>query len=777
MPPWILAITRGKTDMRKVAVAVVALMLALGGLTSAQVVSGGAGGSGGTVRITDGTDTALVNGSGELLVTCSGCSGTGVSHIDDAAFQAATDDVVPIAGKFDDTSPDSVDENDAGIIRMSANRNLFTTIRDAAGNERGANVNASNELLVAVSSIPSHAVTNAGTFATQVTSISAGDNDIGNVDLEIAGTGVSAGNGASGAQTLRVTIADDSTGKIQMWDGTDTALIDGSGNLAVTCSNCSGTGVSVNEDTAFADAAAGTPAYAKRSATPANTSGTDGDWEPLQVNAGRLWVDPSGVTLTVASHAVTNAGTFAVQDSTAQTSLALIDNLPNTIGSTTSGQSGALVLGAVTTSAPTYTTGQSHPLSLDTTGALRVVGSSGTTQYAEDAASASGDSMVFVGGIRRDTTPSSSSGAAGDYSAFNIDSNGRLYTQTVLYNSSGTELSLASDSTLDAAIGTSGPLMVGRGSTATPTAMSADGDATALWVDLNGRVHIKGESTEDTASAGGDPGLVVFAIRDDTLDARSGTEGDYEMFHLNANGALWNIDVNSAALLTSNQLQDDVVGVEDAAETAAGGLSMAGTVRRDTAASSAGTTGDNATLNTDATGRLWVTGAVVEDAAHTSGDLLLAVAGRRIDALAASSGTSGDYETFNMNSRGALWTSQVDPCSSEDKITDPISITTDTVVIAAVASKKNYICAISIVAGAAEIVSITEGTGTVCGTSEAALVGSTTDANGMSFAANGGFAAVGSNSTVVAGKTANVDTCMNVSGSNRVSGFVTYVQR
>lgn len=41
-------------------------------------------------------------------------------------------------------------------------------------------------------------------------------------------------------------------------------------------------------------------------------------------------------------------------------------------GSTTSGQSGQLVQGAVTTSSPTYTTGQTAPLSLDTTGALRI---------------------------------------------------------------------------------------------------------------------------------------------------------------------------------------------------------------------------------------------------------------------------------------------------------------------------------------------------------------------------------------------------------------------
>lgn len=45
--------------------------------------------------------------------------------------------------------------------------------------------------------------------------------------------------------------------------------------------------------------------------------------------------------------------------------------------------------------------------------------------------------------------------------------------------------------------------------------------------------------------------------------------------------------------------------VEDAAETAANPLLGVGLVRRDTPASSAGTTGDNATFNSDATGNLW----------------------------------------------------------------------------------------------------------------------------------------------------------------------------
>lgn len=48
-------------------------------------------------------------------------------------------------------------------------------------------------------------------------------------------------------------------------------------------------------------------------------------------------------------------------------------------GSTTSGENGVLTLGATTTSAPTYTTATSNPLSLTTAGALRIDGS-GSTQ-------------------------------------------------------------------------------------------------------------------------------------------------------------------------------------------------------------------------------------------------------------------------------------------------------------------------------------------------------------------------------------------------------------
>lgn len=92
--------------------------------------------------------------------------------MDDAAFTPGSTRVIMVGAEFDDTSPDSVNEGDGGAVRMSANRNLYITLRDAAGNERGLNIDANGEIQISGSrnplSVNSHHVTNAGTFATQV---------------------------------------------------------------------------------------------------------------------------------------------------------------------------------------------------------------------------------------------------------------------------------------------------------------------------------------------------------------------------------------------------------------------------------------------------------------------------------------------------------------------------------------------------------------------------------------------------------------------------------
>lgn len=65
---------------------------------------------------------------------------------------------------------------------------------------------------------------------------------------------------------------------------TSALALESGGNLATVASAVKA------EDVASADGDKGIPAMAVRKATPANTSGTDGDYENLQMSAGRLWV-------------------------------------------------------------------------------------------------------------------------------------------------------------------------------------------------------------------------------------------------------------------------------------------------------------------------------------------------------------------------------------------------------------------------------------------------------------------------------------------------------
>lgn len=66
--------------------------------------------------------------------------------VDDAAFTPGTSTVSPFGAFFDDVTPDSVNEGDIGAVRMSGNRNLYVQVRDAAGNERGLNIDANGRL-------------------------------------------------------------------------------------------------------------------------------------------------------------------------------------------------------------------------------------------------------------------------------------------------------------------------------------------------------------------------------------------------------------------------------------------------------------------------------------------------------------------------------------------------------------------------------------------------------------------------------------------------------
>ncbi len=102
----------------------------------------------------DGDYTQIrVNANGALWVETVGAAG-GTSAVDDAAFTLGTDSFTPIGGTFDDVAPNDLEEGDAGVVRMSAVREMYTVLRDGAGGERSANVTAANELKVIATAQP-----------------------------------------------------------------------------------------------------------------------------------------------------------------------------------------------------------------------------------------------------------------------------------------------------------------------------------------------------------------------------------------------------------------------------------------------------------------------------------------------------------------------------------------------------------------------------------------------------------------------------------------------
>lgn len=111
-------------------------------------------------------------------------------------------------------------------------------------------------------------------------------------------------------------------GTFPVTDSGGSLTVDNNGTFAVQATiAASATSIGKAEDSASADGDVGVPALAVRKATPANTSGSDGDYEFLQMSAGRLWASatidaalPAGAASIgqVTANAGTNLNTSAL---------------------------------------------------------------------------------------------------------------------------------------------------------------------------------------------------------------------------------------------------------------------------------------------------------------------------------------------------------------------------------------------------------------------------------------------------------------------------------
>lgn len=166
---------------------------------------------------------------------------------------------------------------------------------------------------------------------------------------------------------------------------------------------------------------------------------------------------------------------------------------------------------------------------------IAVTGAGGGAQFAEDAPHTSGDLGTMALAVRNDAG-GPMAGTTGDYAALQLDASGNLRV-----TGGGGATQFAEDAAH--ASGDLGTLSLVVRKDAAGTLSSTDGDYTPLQVDASGNLRVTGggggqQFAEDTAHVSGDLGTLLLAIRNDAGAALAGTTGDYIGLSTDANGFL-----------------------------------------------------------------------------------------------------------------------------------------------------------------------------------------------------------------------------------------------
>lgn len=591
--------------------------------------------------------TQVVDGSGNIIGATSNAldvniksgSSAGVQYTEDAA--AAADPVgtaVNLVRK--DTPAATVSADGDNIAQRGTNFGAaYVTLLDSSGGTVA--VGGGTQYVEDAASAGGEQLTLAGTVRqdTPAGSTSA-DGDYANLKTDSIGR---LWVNASGAA-------------VPVTDNSGSLTVDNGGTFAVQATIAAGaTNIAKAEDVASADADVGVPALAVRKAVPANTSGTDGDYEFLQMSAGRLWVDASGKTLTVDGSGVTqpvsgsvtaNAGTNL---NTSALALESGGNLATVAGAVisqeaiTSGVKGVTAFGAVTTNAPSYTTAKSDALSLDTSGLLRVSlkdTPANTNKFlvTPDSVALPANQSVNVSQINA-VTPLMGNGTTGtgsqrvtiasDNTAFSVNATLSAETTKVIgvvrnADGSGNLLVSATNALNSTGAGVLAAQVVGQFDDTSPTAIT-ENQFGNLRMSANRNLY---GTIRD--AAGNERGVNVTAGNALTVDGSASTQPvSYATTGSGtATGAL------RVELPTNGT---GVVGLNT-------GTNSIGDVRSITTSVTPGTGATNL--------------GKAEDAVHSSGDVGVAILGIRDDTLNATSGSEGDYEMIHTTAEGAVWVTQ-----------------------------------------------------------------------------------------------------------------------
>ena len=681
-----------------------ALQADANGYLRVNVMTGGGGSSafgatfpasGVALGMSQGGNLVGVTGtSGNLNVQCANCSGSGVSTVDKATFTASTS-LFAGSGGFYQTTPTAnpLTTGQQGMFQVTAQRALFSNLRDATGAEVGvaaaplqvslANTAANGTALLVTGTGGTFPVT--GTFwqATQPVSIAATvavsgpltDTQLratpvpvtisGNQGVNVAqinGVTPLMGNGVTGTGSQRVTIASDNTAF------SVNAIQSGTWNIgAITTLPALATGSNI---------------------------------------IGRVGIDQT----TPGTTNLVSIGTTGTVNPTTAANWGI-----NTLGSTTSGQSGQLALGAVTTSAPTYTTAQSNALSLTTGGALRVEGLAGfNLSQVNGVALLAGNGATGTGSPRVTI--------ASDQTAFSVNAAATLAAETTKVIGTVRNLGNAGAITDFAGQNAASPAnawLMGCQFNTTPTTITT-GNASPCQLDNAGNLKVNivagassGAVAQGSTTSGQTGGLMQAAV---TSAAPTYTTAQTNPLSLTTTGNLRVSDSTAqatlASILTAAQGANpvNVNGSVTAQTGLTPGVAQTGTIiAANQDLSSIKGTATDVNSGNKSNGTLRTVTATDQPAIPAAGQV---ATGAAPPAGAQYIGALGSGAT------GGLVRAPI-TCDQHAFFDGTTQLTT---LVAGVSGRKTYICGFLISTGStATNISLTSGTGTNCATTSVAI--------------------------------------------------------
>jgi len=295
----------------------------------------------------------------------------------------------------------------------------------------------------------------------------------------------------------------------------------------------------------------------------------DADTSSMNTDLTTLAGAVSGTEMQVdlVSAAVTNAGTFVVQeDGAALTALQLIDDVVATDDTTTHATGttkGVNIMAAATPTDGSVAANDIGSVAMSTDRRLHVDSQIVGTDAALDVSAAT---VTVDLGANNDVSINAGSNTIGEVTIGAATGAAGDLAKAIDTASGGTDTGVAALVIRDDSLTTLTPV---------------DGDYVPLRVNSTGSLHVTGggggtEYNEDDATPNPIIGTATLMERDDALGGLTPIEGDFAALRCDANGALWTHDDALDAAISGSEMQVDVVAALPAGTNLVGDVGLSG---------------------------------------------------------------------------------------------------------------------------------------------------------------------------------------------------------